>query len=308
MPATAATATWPAMGTTVTVSLAGRGADEGLATAQRRVAELEARWSRFRPHSDVSRLNEAAGRPIRVHPETLDLLDTARTWWQVTDGRFDPTVADALGAAGYDRDRATGHGPIRTGAPAPGAEGLVVDRRSRMARVPEGVHIDLGGIGKGRAADLLAAELGHLDHGLVDLGGDLRVWGGSPDGHGWPIAVDDLRDGTELARLGLHDGAVTTSSTLVRRWRHDARHAHHLIDPRTGRPVEGEVVSVTVVGARAAPAEVLAKAAIVEGQVDGATALLADHGVAALVVPATGPVAAVGEVLDLCWTPPRELR
>ncbi|MGV3760147.1 MAG: FAD:protein FMN transferase [Actinomycetota bacterium] len=308
MPLTATTASWPAMGTTVTVRLSGRGAEDGLALAQRRVAELEARWSRFRPDSDVGRLNRASGHPVRVHPKTLELLDTARTWWQATDGRFDPTVADALAAAGYDRDRATGHGPVRTGAPAPGAAGLVLDRRDSTVRLPEGVHLDLGGIGKGRTADLLATDLGHLDHGLVDLGGDLRVWGGAPEGHGWPVAVDDLRDGSQLALLGLDDGAVTTSSTLVRCWTDGDRRAHHLIDPRTGQPVEGEVVSVTVVAGRAAPAEVLAKAAIVTGTVDGATALLAGHGAAALIVPAQGPVAAVGDVLDLCWTPPREVR
>lgn len=308
MPLTVATATWPAMGTTVTVRLTGSGAEDGLADARRRVAELEARWSRFRAGSDVTRLNQARGRAVRVHPESLELLDTARTWSQVTDGGFDPTVADALVAAGYDRDRATGHGPVRPGEPAPGVDGIVIDRRAGTIQLPEGVRIDLGGIGKGRAADLLAAELGHLDHGLLDLGGDVRVWGGSPEGHGWPIAVDDLRDGSQLALLGLDDGAVTTSSTLVRRWSDGARHAHHLIDPRTGQPAEGEVVSVTVVAARAAPAEVLAKAAIVTGTVDGATALLADHGVAALVLPDRGPVAVVGDVLDLCWTPPRELR
>jgi thiamine biosynthesis lipoprotein len=295
------------MGTTARVDLAGVDADAGLAHARRRIAELEARWSRFRDGSDVCRLNEAAGRAVRVHPETLDLLDVARTWWQETGGRFDPTVADALVAAGYDRDLAAGHGPLRSGHPAPGLGGLVVDRRSGTARLPDGVRIDLGGIGKGRAADLVAAELSHVDHGLVDLGGDLRAWGGSPDRHGWAIAIDDLRDGTRLALLGLQDGAVTTSSTLVRRWSDGDRHAHHLIDPRSGRPVDGEVVSVTVIAGQAAPAEVLAKAAIVTGSVDHATALLADAGVAAFVVPARGRVAAVGDAVDLCWTPPEDL-
>jgi thiamine biosynthesis lipoprotein len=296
------------MGTTVRIDLAGPDAQAGLAHAQGRIAELEARWSRFLAGSDVCRLDGAGGGAVLVHPETLELLEEARSWWQVTDGRFDPTIADALVAAGYDRDLAAGHGPVRAAHPAPGLGGLVIDRRSGTARLPRGVRIDLGGIGKGRAADLVAAELGHLDHGLVDLGGDLRVWGGSPEGHGWAIAVDDLRDGTQLALLGLADGAVTTSSTLVRRWSDGDRHAHHLIDPRSGRPVDGEVVSVTVIAGRAAPGEVLAKAAIVTGSVDGATALLAEHGVAAFVVPARGRVAAVGAAVELCWTPPGGLR
>lgn len=296
------------MGTTVRAWVAGPDAEEALDAAEARVAELEARWSRFRDGSDVSRLNAAGGRAVAVHPETIELVDAACRWWAATEGRFDPTVLAALEAAGYDRDRATGHGPIGTGAPAPGCAEIELDRRAGMVRLPPQVRIDLGGIGKGWTADLLAQQLQHHRGGLVDLGGDLRAWGRPPQGEGWPIAVDDLRDGSQLAVLGLTEGAVATSSTLRRRWSDGARHAHHLIDPRTGQPTSGEVVSVTVVAGRAAPAEVLAKAALVTGSVAEACDVLARHDVDALVVPSAGPPALVGDVAALCWVPPMEVR
>lgn len=294
---------WPAMGTTCRAWLVGPGAEAAAHEARATVARLEARWSRFVPESDVSRLNTAQGRPVTVAPETVTVIADAIAWWRATDGRFDPTVLEALVAAGYDRDRASGHGPVRAGAPAPGCDGIRIDAAVPTVQLPVGMGIDLGGIGKGRAADVLAEQLQHLPGGLIDLGGDLRVWGTPPDGAtGWPIAIEDLRDGTTVAVVGLAEGAVATSSTLRRSWRDGERSAHHLIDPRQGRPTTGEVVTVTVVAGRAEAAEVLAKAAIVSGSIGAARQLLDDHEVAALVVPRTGTPVSVGGFDALCWT------
>jgi thiamine biosynthesis lipoprotein len=296
------------MGTTCRVWLVGDGATEGAVAAEEIVADLEARWSRFVASSDVGRLNLSEGRAVTVSASTLDLVERAIAWWRTTEGRFDPTVLEALEAAGYDRDHALGHGPIGEGSPAPGCAGIVVDREAGTIQLPAAVGVDLGGIGKGRAVDLVAEHLQDLAGGLVDLGGDLRVWGTAPgDGSGWPIAVDDLRNGGTLALLGLLDGAVATSSTLRRRWSDGTRSAHHLIDPRDGSPVRGELVSVTVVAGQAEGAEVLAKAALIAGSVAAARPLLDDHGVAAALVPATGPITLVGERADLCWSRPAEV-
>jgi thiamine biosynthesis lipoprotein len=300
--------TWAAMGTTCRVWLVGDGAAEGAVAAEEMVADLEARWSRFIASSDVGRLNSGEGRAVIVAPSTMDLVERAITWWRATEGRFDPTVLESLEAAGYDRDHALGHGPISEGAPAPGCAGIVVDHLAGTVQLPARVGVDLGGIGKGRAVDLVAEHLRELPGGLVDLGGDLRVWGTAPSGgSGWPIAVDDLRDGRTLALLGLLDGAVATSSTLRRRWSDGTRSAHHLIDPRAGSPVRGDLVSVTVVGGQAEGAEVLAKAALIAGSVAAARPLLEEHGVAAALVPPTGPITLVGGLADLCWSLPAEV-
>ena len=299
--------TWSAMGTTCRVWTVGPGAAAAAARARDLVTRLEAHWSRFQRDSDVRRVNAAGGETVAVDAETVAVLSEAIAWSRATGGRFDPTVLASLEAAGYDRDRAAGHGPIGEGRPAPGCDGIELDALRRTVRLPAGVSIDLGGIGKGRAADLVAEALRDLAGGLIDLGGDLRVWGTPPDGgSGWPIAIEDLRDGSTAALLGLAQGAVATSSTLRRAWKDGGRAAHHLIDPRSGRPTQGELVAVTVVAAVAAAAEVLAKAAIVAGSIDEARRLLHDHDVPALLVPSEGPPVTVGDFEALCWTRPME--
>lgn len=298
---------WTAMGSPCQVQVVGPDATRASQRVREMVADLEASWSRFQPTSDVARVNDAGGEPVSVAPSTLDVVADAIAWWRSTGGLFDPTVLPALEAAGYDRDHRVGHGPIRSGAPAPGCDGIRVDGRAGSVQLPPGVGIDLGGIGKGTAVDLAVESLHEQPGGVVELGGDLRVWGRPPDDEGWAVAVEDLRDGSRAALLWLRSGAVATSSTLRRRWRDGERLAHHVIDPRTGASVDGELVSVTVVAGRTAAAEVLAKAALVTGTVASARRMLTRHGVAGLLVPTHGEAIPVGELDRLRWPHPGEV-
>ena len=237
-----------------------------LADARARLAGLEARWSRFRPDSEISALNRAAGHPVTVSPDTFTLIALGVLGWQTTGGRFDPTVLDALEAAGYDRtfnqlppDReATGPAP----APAPGLTGIALDAEAGTVTLPAGTRLDPGGIGKGYAADLLCAELAAGGAGgvCVNVGGDLRVSGTPPRGGPWSVAVPHPRGG-HAATVELTEGAVATSSPLRRAWRAGGRLAHHLIDPSTGRPAHTGILQVTVVAKEAWRAEVAATAA-----------------------------------------------
>ena len=238
-----------------------------------RIAQLERRWSRFDPGTELSFVGRAGGRPVVVSTETAELVARSAYAWERTDGLFDPTVADALVAAGYDRDfdelvtdelvtaaPTAGAGPAPD--PAPGMSGVLVDVSTGMVRFPPQVRVDPGGIGKGLAADIAAAEsLGAGARGvLVSVGGDLRADGEVPDG-GWEIEVDHLV-GPPM-RLNLHTGAVATSSVLRRRWGAGSGRAHHVIDPRTGRPSDGPAVSVSVLASEAWWAEAVATALLV---------------------------------------------
>lgn len=265
-----------------------------------RLAELEGRWSRFRPDSELSALNAHAGAPVFTSTETATLVAMAIEAWRVTDGLFDPTVHDALVASGYDRTFEELDGAAHAAtppAPAPGPAAIEVDERIGLVVLPEGCHIDLGGIGKGRCADLVAEEL--LGAGAlgvcVDLGGDVRV-GGLTVGGGddWVIAVDSPSEpGTDLAVLRLAGGAVTTSSSARRRWSTAEGGAHHLIDPATGRPAAAGLCAVTVVSGAAAWGEVHAKAALIAGARRGAE-LIEDAGMCALLVGDDGSVTRAG--------------
>ncbi|MFN7151620.1 MAG: FAD:protein FMN transferase [Microthrixaceae bacterium] len=261
------------MGTVARVVLVGADAPP-LEDVVAELERLERMWSRFRDDSELGRLNAGDGHPTLVsHPTTM-LLERAVWAWRRSGGRFDPTVLDAVRAAGYDRtfrelaDRSIDvvappsavSPPV--GTPAPGCGDIEVDTRLDLVRLPIGVRIDPGAIGKGLAADLVATaavEQG-ADAALVSLGGDLRV-AGEPPSEGWEIELDHHL--TEPARVNLLDGAIATSSTLRRRWRTADGPAHHVIDPRTGRPSTGPVVACSVLAAEAWWAEAVATSLLV---------------------------------------------
>jgi thiamine biosynthesis lipoprotein len=278
-----------AMGTDVHITIV-----DGPATlldlGQRMIAELEGRWSRFRPDSEVSALNQHAGHPVLVSPDTYDLVTKAVTAWRATHGCFDPTVGAALVAHGYDRDFAvvrTARPEALASGPAPTPAGIQLDPAVGAITLPEGVTFDPGGIGKGLAADLVATVL--LEAGargaLVNIGGDLRAIGEAPGEDGWVITVCEPADPEEeLLRLSMPEGAVATSSSLRRRWQTTSGEAHHLIAPATGQPVDSAVQSVTVVAAEAWWAEALTKSLYLLGPAE----LVPLQGAHAVIVMADG--------------------
>lgn len=289
------------MGTTAHVMVVGGSDRIARSSAQRareRLHELEARWSRFIPSSDVSLLNTARGAPVVVAPETLALVERAVEGWRRTHGRFDPTVLDALVAQGYDRDFAAidSHSlPDVDAHPAPGCGGIMVDRIVGAVRLPEGVGFDPGGIGKGFAADLIAAELmsGRADGVCVNVGGDLRVDGEAPGGGGWVVDLEHPLTGRSLSRLRLRTGAVASTWRTKRVWGPPPASRHHLIDPRTGAPAMTGLAGTTVLTGRAWWAEVLAKTAYLEGPERGA-AFLAEHQASGFLVEDDGHVRVAG--------------
>ena len=261
------------MGTDVHAVLTGAGAHE-LTRVQDRIAMLEARWSRFVPASEISRLNDNAGYPTVCSRETIALIERALLAWRFTGGRFDPTVLGAVRRAGYDVSyetlpaaRASVDGDRRE----TGAAGIVVDAATNLVVVPAGVGFDPGGIGKGYAADIVGAEA--MARGAtgacINVGGDLRALGDAPNGGAWTVDVLDPFDGRVRDTVAVADGAVATSSRARRTWMLADKVVHHLVDPATAVPVENDVVAVTVVASEGWRAEVLAKAVFVAGVDDG---------------------------------------
>ena len=239
--------------------------------ARRRLEELEHRWSRFLPASDVSRLNETPEAFVVVAPDTFELLVTMKHAWSLTGGRYDPTLLAAINAAGYSRSH-DGSGRRSSSAGLHACACTIADvglhTETSAVVVPAGLGIDPGGIGKGLAADLVVTEL--LDRGtagaLVCVGGDLAAAGRPPVADGWQVAVEHPLDASrELVRVALGAGGVATSSTLSRAWVQDGDRRHHVIDPGTGAPATTDLAAVTVFARAGWEAEVHATAALLSG-------------------------------------------
>ena len=255
------------MGSDAHLVVVGAEADELADRAHARIDELEARWSRFRADSEISRLNRRAGTPVVVSPDTVGLIERATEAWRFSGGAFDPTVLGPMIRAGYDRSFDQIGADVRP-VPSPlgvGAADIVID--GCEVTLPVRTGFDPGGIGKGLAADLVVSELmaAGAAGACVNLGGDVRVAGGAPDGGPWTVGVWHPELAEPMARLGLADGAVATSTTQLRRWRVGGATHHHLIDPRSGLPSDSDVELATVVAAEAWVAEVLAKSVILRG-------------------------------------------
>lgn len=298
------------MGTSAHLIVVAERDPDGLArVGQARLAELEARWTRFEPTSDISRLNAlnaVDAVPLIVSPETFALVELAIEGWRLTAGRFDPTVLPAVIAAGYDRSfehvRAGGGVPptpsVRALEPAPGCAGVATDPIVGSVRLGAGVAFDPGGIGKGLAADLIAREL--VEAGArgvcVNVGGDVRVTGDAPGNAGWIVEAEHPIAGhAPLGRVRLRSGSIASSWRTERAWEApDGTSRHHLFDPATGAPAETGLAGVCVIAGPAWLAEVLAKGAFVSGLADGRE-LLTARGVAGWLVDDDGGVHPVGE-------------
>ena len=270
-----------------------------------RLRELEARWSRFIPGSDVSRMNRHAGVDVPVSTDTTSLVAQAISAWELTGGHVDPTVLHALETAGYPpsgwfSDAPTTSGSRHSTRVVPGPQGIVVDADVGTVFLPTGVGFDPGGIGKGRAVDLLVdwAHAAGAQGVCADLGGDVKVsgTGSGPERGSWCVAVDH---GDGFIASVIFDrgtaGAVATSSVLARRWDGPEGAAHHLIDPRSGRPSTSDLVAVSVVGAEAMWAEVVAKAAVIAGSSQGRV-LVEQLGLSALASTVDGSVLRWGSI------------
>ena len=198
---------------------------------------LERKWSRFLPDSDISLINRAGGVAVAVDPATIELLRQMAVGVRLTGGAFDPTLLGAIAGLGYGPAWNRGQ-PCSPARDAPHASSwvdeTVVDTTASTVVVPAGVQLDAGAIGKGLAADIVASELVAAGARAVrvSVGGDVRVT--SPTVIG---VANPLRRGAIVDHIVIAAGGVATSG-IARSWTGpDGSRVHHVIDPKTARPV-----------------------------------------------------------------------
>jgi thiamine biosynthesis lipoprotein len=256
------------MGTTVDCLVEAEECPEvwgALWAAEAEFHRLDALLSRFRADSELSELNARGS--LVVGPDLLRVTELALDARERTGGRFDPTVHDAIVAAGYDRtfsellldDVA---GPLQTLVRCGG--GVRVERERMLVELDPGVRLDFGGIAKGDAVDRVCDILGAAGPCLVSGGGDLAVRG-LPSSGSWPVEVETSEGPVTFS---VTTGAVVTSSRDCRSWRRGGKELHHLIDPFTGQPAETGLLRVTVVAGSAVEGEIAAKALFLAGEHD----------------------------------------
>jgi FAD:protein FMN transferase len=277
-----------------------RAASQARAIADRELAAIDLACSRFRPDSELMRLNAAAGSGAqRISPLLADVLAEALRAAKLTGGDVDPTCGRALVGLGYYRDfaqvRAAGDAPVRLTrpvGPVPGWQRVHLDHAARKVRLDRGVQLDLGATAKAWAADRCAEQIAsRLDCGvLVSLGGDIAVAGPPPD-EGWQIRVSDDHAAPPSApgqTVTISTGGLATSSTTVRAWTVGGRPVHHIIDPATGEPARSCWRTVSVAAGSCTDANTASTAAIIRGA--AAPSWLHDVGLPARLVREDGTV------------------
>ncbi len=247
-----------------------------IAAIERLFVALETALSRFRPDSELQRLNGSPCEAVIASPVLAAALENALKAAEVTDGRVDPTIGEALARAGYDRSFTDiGRAPVQRAVPA--GRWREVRLTGSLVRRPVGLTLDLNGVVKGQAVDDALALI--EGDGFVSAGGDLATRG---------EIVVGLPGGETVT---LRSGALATSGVSTRSWdREDGAHQHHLIDPATGAPADVPWESVTVCAATCLAADVAAKAAFLLGE-DG-PAWLERHGLQGRFLSSDGVVLA----------------
>lgn len=247
---------------------------------------FEQRFSRFLPDSELTQFNEQAGKRVAVSEAFRHLLQTASRLGEDTEGLYNPFVLPTLQQAGYLHS----WGEKNSNHQTPDfrnrhmASGDHIEIGDDWARIPANTAIDFGGCGKGYALDQLAKYLD--DHDISDyslsLGGDIICSGAEPGLPGWRISIQDAhqpeRDLIEITSDGTRI-ALATSGTIKRRgegW-------HHIIDPRTGKPADTDILSATVTASSGALADVLAKCMVIVGA-KTAPGLAAEHTIHSFII------------------------
>ncbi len=276
------------MDTLVTISLYDR--DEAhsqrvMKAGFQEIERVEEVMTTYQEGSEVWSINQAAGdSSVPVGAALFEVISRSLTYSRLTEGAFDPTVRPLEDLWGFTKDkyRVPKEGEIEMVFPLVGYKWVRLDSLHQRIFLPlKGQGIDLGGVAKGYAADRAAEVMESMGvpGGIVNAGGDTRLWGKKPGGELWRVAIRHPRQqGEFIGYLDLSSQGVATSGDYERCFFREGKRYHHLLDPFTGYPSDS-CVSVTVIAPTAEEADILATGAFVMGPKRGREFLEALPGV-----------------------------
>ncbi len=296
-----ATLRGPTMGTTWSVKLVvprGYRVDDLQRGIQHEVDAVVAQMSTYEPDSDLSRYNRApAGTWQSVPAEFFTVLDYALSIARASGGAYDPTVGPLVNLWGFGPGahlhRVPADAAIAAARAQVGYARIQVDRATRRVLQPGGVTLDLSAVAKGFGTDQIARYLDRqgVKAYLIDISGELRAHGRRPDGSDWQVgiekpgaaagAVDAVEQIARIVRL--REQAIATSGDYRHFFEDGGRFYSHHIDPRTGRPVEHRIASVTTIADDCMHADAIGTTLIVLGEEAG-LAFAREHRLAVLML------------------------
>ncbi|MEK7647086.1 MAG: FAD:protein FMN transferase [Patescibacteria group bacterium] len=242
--------------------------------------DFEKKFSRFQPASELSRMNQCSGKEFNASPLMIEIMRLAKTAHKKTSGIFNPAVLNILENLGYDKNFED-IGGINQNQPASAKiytvknsafTGIKINKMAGKIKMPKGLRIDLGGIGKGFVVDLVSQKLKKYSANFwISAGGDM-IFYGTNHGQKWRVGVQNpLRHENDIMEVEMPEKmpAIATSGITKRVWRQNGQAYHHIIDPRTSLPANNRLLAATVVAHNAWWADVLAKSALILGVEEG---------------------------------------
>lgn len=239
--------------------------------------DMDNRFSVFKPQSDIGRINRNAGKkPVRVHPETIFVVETALKYAAMSDGAFNITIRPAMALWGFgsqDFQIPSDKEIDRIRRLIDYRSVLVNREKETIFLMHKGQELDLGGIVKGHAVDVIRDKLiqSGVTSALLNFGGTVMTIGDKPDHSPWKIGIQNpVKDrGESIGFVRLSDDALVTSGVNERYFIEDGIRYHHILDPRTLRPSTSGIMSVTVAGKKGIDLDSLATVLFLAGVEEG---------------------------------------
>jgi thiamine biosynthesis lipoprotein len=268
------------------------------------------RWedslSRFRPGSELNRVNAACGKPVRVSRTFWEVLQLSLRGAAESEAIVTPEVLDSMEAIGYDRSFdlfASERIALREFNPRGSRlDEIQLDPSTRTVILPAGLRLDFGGFGKGWAAHQAMARLRKYGPALVNAGGDIAASGPLNDQTPWPVGVEaPFERGMAKQVLAIQKNGLATSGRDHRRWMAGGAWQHHIIDPRSGRSAVTDILIATILAPTVMEAELAAKTVFIKGSRNGETWLMEHPRFSGMIILESGESRFFNNFSDFFW-------
>ncbi|WP_195573789.1 FAD:protein FMN transferase [Paenibacillus sp. 1001270B_150601_E10] len=254
-----------------------RATDQDFKNIKGLMETIDKQMSRTREGSELYNLNQHAGQgPFKVSDEVFGIIETALDYAEKTHGRFEPTIGPLvdLWNIGNEKARVPSQAEIDEKLKLVGYDMVKLDKDNLTVELEKpGMVVDLGSIAKGYAADVIAnyvTEQGYKS-AIIDLGGNIFAVGDKPGGLDWTVGIQDPDEtrGNQIGQAKVKNKTIVTSGVYERYFVKNGKHYHHILDPKTGYPVENNLNSVSIVTDKSTDADALSTSLFSLGLEDG---------------------------------------